>query len=1048
MSLARFAVHAPVKVTMIFVAVILLGWISLRRLPTNLFPDIQTPKVTVTIKTKGLSPVEVERRICEVIERSLYSIRGVVGVQSISRADDAVVVVTFNWETRLDYAFIEVKKAASDLQRDRPDDVDSVNVLRYDPNATPIMTVALQAPESADLESVYRAADQTLKPRFERLEGVASVVLTGGMEREILIDVDEALLLSYDLQVSSIVSALQADNVDASGGWVEEGARRYLLKAVGKFESEDEVSRVVVGRKGDAPILISDVATVRLTPKEATSVVYFDGKPAVGMAFYRDAESNTVAVAESIRKEIEDAKKVIPSTWKIGIANDQSLFIKAAILEVRNDAFAGGILAVIVLFLFLRDFRTTMIIAIAIPLAIIANFNLMYFQGLSLNMMTLGGLALSSGMIVDNAIVVLENVFRLRQLGYSNRDAAQEGTRQVTAALIASTLTTVAVFLPIVYVKGVVALLFREQALTVSYSQLTSLLIALLLLPMMCAYMLGSGGAKALHIEETFTVPKNLYTRTLAVALRHRVAVTIGSAVLLAMTAFLFMRVPQEFFPSTRVNQVGIRLVLPTGTPIAATDSTVQAVTQQLDRYGASVSSVFARVGEPEGVVNANLEDPDGPNTADIFVTLRRSDTPTTATIAAEYRDLDSTKFVAGMKPILANIQDAKVEFNVSQGSLMELIGSAGAPLVVEISGPEIETLTRMATQVRDRIEPLPALLNVRTNILDGAPEVLLKLDRTQLARYGLDVNAVATILRQRIDGEVATQIKREAGDVDLRVQVAYGREDLETLRNITFKTSAGAIVRLASIADFNVVRGPREIVRRKQERVAYVMADLAPGIKLSQAITQAQGAIRDVETPGRYAIRFTGEEEQRRESFVDLKFAFILSIALVYMVMASIFESFLQPFLILTSIPLAGIGVVISLLVTHQTINVMSIIGIVLLGGIVVNNAIVLLDCVNQVRDAAKSEGASLTERETLILGCNRRLRPVIMTTGTTLLGVLPMALGLGDGAELRQAMAVTVLGGLFSSTLLTLYVIPCGQSYLDSMFRKLRGKKDAAHG
>lgn len=1041
MSLSRFAVQAPVKVSMIFFAVLLLGWISLSRLPTNLFPDIRAPKITITVSTRGLSPKEVEQRICEVIERSLYSIRGVIDVQSMARADSAVVVTHFAWDTDLDYAFLEVKKAASDLQRDRNDDIESINVLRYDPNATPIMTVALTAPERVDGETLYNMARHTLKPRFERLEGVANVVLAGGMEREVQVKLDETMLLSYGIDVASVVKALQDDNVDATGGWIEEGTRRYLLKAVGQFKELDEVKLVVVGKKGEAPVLLQDVGSVQYAPKEAKSLVYMDGKPAVGLSFYREAESNTVAVARHIREELEYSKKVLPESWDLVVANDQSTFISSAIREVRNNALMGGLLAIFILLCFLRDFRTTIIVAVSIPISIVATFNLMYFQGVSLNLMSLGGLALGCGMLVDNAIVVIENIFRLRQQGYDAKDSAMLGVQEVGGALIASTLTTVAVFLPIVFVKGVAGLLFKEQALTVAYSLLGSLVVALLLIPMLCAYFLGGANISSLSGKESYAVPRGLYTMTLRWALKLRVVVFIVALLLLYGAWQLMTQVPQEFLPSTDVKQVGIRLVLPNGSPIGATDRVVEAVTGQLDRYEEAIDRVYTRIGVQQGIANANTEDPDGPNTSDLFITLKDTDNPTTAMIEAGVAGFKSSNLIAGMKPILERIPDAKTEFRTSQGSLSELIGSSRAPLIIEISGQELDVLSRTAQEIQQRLESVDSLLNVRTNILDGAPEIRLKLDKTQLANYGLGVNGVATILRQRLDGEIATQIRKDAGDVDLRVEMDYGQEDLETLKNIVFKSPTGALVRVASIAEIEITRAPREIVRKRQERLAIVMADLAEGVKLSQGIKDAQAVVEGV-TPPRYTLRFSGEEEQRKQAFGNLAFALILSIALVYMVMASIFESFLQPFLIMITIPLAFVGVIVSLIVTHQTINVMSIIGVVMLGGIVVNNAIVLLDCVNQVRSGSEKESQGLSNRETLLIGCSRRFRPVIMTSATTMLGLLPMALGLGDGAELRQAMAITVLGGLLTSTVLTLYVIPCAQSYLDStkvLFRRL---------
>ncbi len=1036
MSLSKFAVHAPVKVTMIFLGVLLLGYISLTRLPTSLFPDIRTPKVTTTVRTKGLSALEVERRICEPLERSLYTLRGVVDVQSIARADTAVVITEFSWDTPLDFAFLDVKKAVSDIQRDRSDEIESVNVVRYDPNAIPVMTLALKGREDTSLDDLQKLAKNTLRPRFERLEGVASVVLAGGVERELGILVDESQLINYGVDVQQVISALQADNVNAAGGYVEEGARRYLLKAVGEFTDIGEVERVVVTRTGDVPILLRDVATVSLVPREETSVVFLDGKPAVALSFFQEARGNTVNVAKSIRKEIDDLKEVLPEGVEIVVSNDQSQFITSALDEVKSNALIGGVLSIIILLVALKDFRTTVIIAVAIPISVIATFNAMYFQGLTLNLMSLGGLALGVGMLVDNAIVVLENIYRLRHEGKSNMEAAREGTRQVGAAIIASTLTTIVVFLPIVYIKGIAALLFREQALTVTYSLLASLVVALLLIPMLSARFLGTPPASMIDKAPPGSIHWNWYTRLLDQCLRYRLLVLAASVGLFAWSLSLVPRIPREFLPRTDARQLALRIVAPSGTPIRATAEIAQTVNAALEPYRPAIQRTFVRVGEDEGAINADTQDPNGPNTADFFITLDSRDHPTTATIAAGLAGFSSTKLVEAVKPSLERFEGVKSEFTLEQGSILEVLGNAGAPLVLEIRGSEIDELTRLAARYQAMLTGLPGIINVRTNILAGAPEYRIQLDRVQLGKLGFDVRTIGETLKRRIEGTVATQIKREEGDLDLRVKVDYGEETLDMLKRITLRSPNGAVVPLESVATFEKVAGPREIVRRDQERIALVYADL-DGVRLSDAIGEARRTLANERQPRGYSIRFTGEEERRAEAFGKLGFALILSIALVYMVMASIFESFIQPFIILFTIPMSLVGVVLLFLVMGQSLNVMAFIGIVMLGGIVVNNAIVLLDCVNQVRAEEGLEG-----RASIIVGCGRRLRPVFMTTSTTLLGLLPLALGFGEGAELRQAMAVAVIGGLTSSTILTLVVIPVCQSYLDDlmgMFRRM---------
>lgn len=1073
MSFGTFATQAPVKVTMIFVAAMVLGFIALQRLPVNLFPDVRAPKVTTTVKAKGLSPAEVERRLCEQLERQLYTLRGVVEVETIARADQAVVVAEFTWDTPLDFAFLDVKKAVADVQRDRSNEIESVSVLRYDPNAAPVLTVALVGGEDSRLEDLRRFAELTLKPRFERLEGVANIEISGGAVEEVRVYLDEGRMLQFGLDVSAVVAALRQENVNATGGYISEGTRRYLLRSVGEFQSPDEVRDIVVKREGEAAIRVSDIARVEVMDRDPKGIVLLDGKPAVGLSFYREAEGNTVGVAKAVRAELaflngeptkpawgppppaggndRRATGLLPPGAKLVVASDQSEFIQAAIGDVLSNAWQGSLLAIIVLMIFLRDIRSTLIISVAIPVSVVATFNLMYFQGLTLNLMTLGGLALGVGMVVDNANVVLENIFRRLQLGDEPKHAAREGTREVSGAIIASTLTTVVVFLPIVYVRGVAGLIFREQALTVAFAMMASLVVALLLIPMLASQFM-SRVPEAARERPGGGWMGHAYTLALRGALRARwlvVLIAIGSFVLAAQ---LLAGIPREFLPRSEQRQLGLRLTLPNGTPIDSTRRVAESVMGRVNEYAPAIDLVFARIGEGEGTVSANSQDPDGPNTADLQLRLHDWDKPTSAAIAAGLGGFRSSNLVEALKPSLEQIPGLKAEFKQQQGSILELLGTSEAPLLIEVSGEDIGVLTQLAEELRARLEAAPGLLNVRTNILEGSPEVLLDLDTVQLSRLGFDTQTLADTLKKRIDGEVAGQIKRDAGDMDIRVMVDYGTESVEKLGDITLRSSTGAQIPLRAGADFRIERGPREILRRHQTRIARVMADLAPGLRLSDGITRAQAALATLQPPGGYVLRYTGEEEQRAEAFGKLGFALALSIVLVYMVMASIFESFIQPLIILLTIPLSGVGVVGAFIATGTTLNLMGLIGVIMLGGIVVNNAIVLLDCVNQLRKDGL-DGRALSARESILIGCQQRLRPVLMTTMTTLLGLVPMALGIGQGAEIRQAMAVAVLGGLASSTLLTLIVVPVVQSLLDSatglvggLMARVRDRRGAA--
>ncbi len=1041
MNLAEFAVKAPVKISMIFLLVILLGWISLRRLPINLFPEIQAPRITTEVRTRGLSPQEVERRVAQPFERSLYTVRGVTDVKSISRADTAILITEFTWDTPMDYAFLDVKKAVAEVQRNFGEDIETVTVLRYDPNAQPIITLALVGKENTDQVELRQLAKQILEPQFERIEGVASVVITGGEEREVLIELDEVKILADGLEVREVSNAIVNANVNASGGWIEEGALRYQLKALGELHDLEEIADITVGRRGTVPILLRDVAEVRYVPRERKSVVRFNGNPAVGLAFYKEAQSNTVGVAQAVREDMKRVEKLLPKGIELMVAQDQSGFIRSAISEVKSNAIVGGILAVVVLFLFLRDVRSTTVIGLAIPISVIATFNLMYFMNLSLNLMTLGGLALGIGMLVDNAIVSLENIHRIHSQGRPAREASIQGSREVAGALIASTLTTVVVFLPIVYVHGVSGLLFKEQALTVSFSLLASLVVALLLIPLLAFWLyrtsetLGTG--KPENEKEKTPEKPNVFLRAysgiLGWALSHRLLVFVIGGVSLVGAVFLARALPQEFFPKTPQREVRLRMVLPPSAPINATDETVKVVEQYLKPLDPVIDHVYVRIGETEEQSTSNVEDPDGPNTADLYIRLKDTENPTTPMLAAGLGGFTSLDLIQRMKPPLERLPDVRAQFEAQQGSVMDLIGGAQAPLLIEIRGSDSQMLTSLAGQIRDELAPLPGLINVRTNITEGAPEALLYLDPTAMAIYGFDTRSLATAISNRLQGSVASNLKSDAGDLDIRVRVGDEADSVSELRTMIFQSPTGARVPLGNLADIRVERGPREIVRRRQERVAYVMADL-DRIPLSQAIDEAQTAIGANALPRGYTLAFTGEQQQKKEAFGKLGFALGLSIILVYMVMASIFESLLQPFLILLTIPLAGIGVVGGLVLTGQSLNVMALIGIIMLGGIVVNNAIVLIDRVNQLR------ALGMDARESLIAGSSQRLRPVLMTSLTTVLGLLPLALGFGEGAELRQAMAISVIGGMVSSTVLTLVVIPCTQSVLDGFLRRVR--------
>ncbi len=1044
MGAAAFAVRYPVTVSMFFIGVIMLGWISLGRLSTNLFPDLRAPRITVMADAPGLAPQEVERIVIEPMEGRLSTIQGVDEVSSVSRSDAGAIIIDFNWGTDMDYAMLEVKK---NIQGINIDEVEDLTALRYDPNALPIMTLGLTGKRRQD--EIRYLAERTVGPALERIKGVARAEVTGGLIPEIHCELNPELLHFYGLSISNVASALNQANVSASGGSVEEGNQRYLIRAIGELKKLEQVANTVVGYSAGVPIYLSDLGTAKWDFEEPVNAVRMDNKPGVGIALYKEAGGNTVEVVKSVRKflgldkeqaspamgQADDRRggrggrgrrggrggfgqatqaNLIPKDMSINVAYDQSQFITRSISEVKNTAIQGVGLAALILLLFLWSFRSTLIVALSIPVSILATFNLMYFMGLSLNIMTLGGLALGAGMLVDNAIVVIENIFRRRQLGDRPDQAAMTGAGEVASAIAASTLTTVVVFVPIAYMGGVTAMLFKEQALTVIFSLLTSLVVALMMIPALCSRFLKK-------VPKSRKDSHQWFGGFLRFALRHRF-VTFMIIVLACVSCYpIVQNIKQEFIPQAAESQFILKMRMPSGTRIETTEQAAHSIEGWLSNdLGDDIEHIYTRVGPKPDNTGAIDEDPEGPHTAEILVALKKNSSRNVPAII-EY-----------LEPRYKQVHGLEITYLMSQTSLSTLIGESKAALIIEIKGRSLETLASLAGQVKDSMEQLRPISNVRTTILEGNPEIRLVPNRTLMNEAGLDQQRLIALVQNQLRGQVATNIQDIDQTKAIRVQLGDGKMNLPELLDTIVPTGAGRAVSLKNIVDINLESGPREILHKEQERIARVLADVADGWKLSDAVSAVNAEVLSMPIPDNYYLTFGGEEQRRRESFDRLRFALILALILVYMVMASLFESLLHPFVIMFSLPLAVIGVMWAFYLTGQTLNLMGYIGIIMLAGIVVNNAIVLVDYVNYLR---RDEGLEMFEA--IVRGSCRRLRPILMTTLTTVLALLPLALGFGEGAEIRAPMAVAVIGGLLSSTILTLVIIPIVYSLFEDALR-----------
>jgi HAE1 family hydrophobic/amphiphilic exporter-1 len=1019
MGLFDFPVRSPVKVLMIFLGILLLGYISLQRLTISLFPDLRSPRITVVVETEGLSPEEIERSIVESLEHRLITIRGVNDLVTISRADTALATVTFDWGSDMDFALVDVKKAVSDLAQH--DNVKDISTLQYDPNALPIYTFSLSG--DANQEVLFRLADDVFKEKMRQLSGVAEAKITGGLEKEVSVRVDESQMLYYKLSLGAIQSALANTLKESSGGYVMRGDQSLLLKMAVDKGNLDAIGLTVVGYSGDLPVYLRDVAIIDVRTKDPESLVRSNGEPAVGISLYKDSKANTVRVVQSVEETLEGLKKGLPKGVKLETAYDQSVFLRQAIRQLVQTAGVGMILAMLVLLIFLRNIFSTLIISLAIPLSIVATFNLMYFQDITFNLMSLGGLALGSGMLVDSAIVVLESIFSQREAGMSRQAAAIEGTRQVGAAIIASTMTTCVVFLPIVYVHGVAGLLFKDFAKTVIFALIASLLVALLLVPMLCGRFLRSGSQR--KAEE-----RPLYRSLLTWALEHRFVVVACSAALIAVCPILLERIPLEFMPKTEEGQVVMRVRMPAGTRIEVTNQAVEQIEQRIQALGDRVQSIYSRIGSPKAEAALQGEEVEGSNTAEIVLALK----------SVDEGGPHATDIIDALRPDVEKIPDLKVQYILQQSSLGEILSTGGAPIVIEIEGDDLDALGFCANLVATDLKSLPQLHNIGTNILEGNPEVRLKLNRTLMANLGFTTESIVALLRSRLQGAVVTTFHSREGDLDVRLNTKQLEfEGLEHLGKMRLLSPKGHETTLGDLAEFTDARGNQEIVRRGQKRLARVYASIREG-KLSDAAEAVTAAMEQIQLPAGYRMRLSGEEEQRIKSFQLLTFAFLLAFVLVYMVLASTLESLIQPLTIMFTVPLAFIGVVAAFLLTGETLNLLAMIGVVMLVGIVVNNAIVFLDYVNRLR----ADGIEV--REALLLAGQRRLRPIFMTTLTTILALFPLALGLGQGARLQRPLAVAVIGGLASATILTLVVIPVVYSIFEDIgqfVRRLASRK-----
>ncbi|MDD4957024.1 MAG: efflux RND transporter permease subunit [Candidatus Omnitrophica bacterium] len=1035
MGLPEFSTKKPVTTVMIFIGVMLFGFISLTKLPQELFPPITYPQLTVFTGYANAAPEEVETLLTKPIEEGVGTVSGLKMIRSISKEGVSLVIAEFDWDQNMDFASLRTREKVDLVKARLPRDSTEPLVVPFNPFEMPIMTISVTGNRSP--VELRRIAKDTIKEELEKIDGVASASVEGGLEREILVAVDQGKMNAMGVSILDVSDAITNSNLNYPAGTIKESFYEYLIRTLGEFSTIDEIPEVVVKNNDEEPeqrempydkklkerksssspkmVAIKDIAEIKDTFKERSSYSRYNGKENVSVSIQKQAQANTMQVINRIRQSFDRLHKILPKDVKLQVIHDQSIFIKDAINGVRDAAFQGGILAFLVLLVFLRNVKSSAIVTLSIPISIMIVFTFMYFGGLSINMMSLGGLALGVGMLVDNAIVVMENIFRHREMGKPPEQAATEGAEEVSNAIVASTLTTIAVFLPMVFVVGVAGQLFKELAFTVTFSLIGSLWVALTLIPLLSCKLGGDSkeaakGAAAFAGGEKWKQMLTRYEKMLRFFLDHK-GIGLFCVFLIFLASFgLFGGLEKELMPKTDQGQFVIKVDMPVGTKLDDTDKVVRLIEDQAMKVPEeeSVSSV---IGSTSGDSAKDLITRLGSHQGEIIVNLKEKRKTTTGDV------------VVALKEKVSRLREAKaanIEFSMQQGMISGAFGSSGKPIMVEIKGEKMEVMESIAKEVEKRLEKIDGIFGIEDDIPEPSPEIRVNINKDKAALYNISVVDLARIAQMVLRGYISSQFKEKGREVDIRVRMSEkDRDSYAKLHRIKISAPGGTQVLLSKLAEFTRGKGPSEIKRLGQERTMTVSANVI-GRKLSDVFGEVEKSLKAMQKPSGYVVKLTGESEEMKKSFNSLRFALILSIVLVYMIMAAQFESLSQPLIILFTVPLSLIGVLVALYVTNTSISVVALLGVIMLGGIVVNNGIVLIDYTNILMAQGKEM------KEAVIEASLARLRPIIMTALTTVLGLFPMALAVGRGSELRAPMAVSVMGGLMVSTFLTLVVIP----------------------
>src|SRR5688572_1671902 len=1044
MSIPRLAIERPVTMFMISAVITLLGALSLSRLPVDLMPEFEQPTLTVRVSYPGVGPLEMEELVTRPMEQAVSAVPGLVRVQSSSSEGNSQVQLNFEWGEDLSEAADEVRTRVDRMRGRLPEEAAAPTVFKFDSNSQPIMQIGIEG--DYDPVTLREVAQNDLAPRFERVDGVAAVTVNGGVRRQIHVELSKEKITALNLSVNTVVQTLRTENQNTPLGEIYQGDATFLLRSQGQFQSVDDIRNLVVLTRQGVPVYLRDIAEVLDTTEERRSIMRINGKPGVQIQVQKQSGKNTVAVANAVRAEVERVNREVPGIRMI-VTQDTSTYIQNAIHNVQEHAMIGGVLVILIIFVFLRDFRSTLIVSTSIPVSVIGTFALLYFGGFTLNTMTFGGLALGIGMIVDAAIVVLENTHRHLHMGKDKMTAAIEGSEEVWSAILASTLTHIAVFIPLLFLSGTASIMFTQLSFVVMFSLAMSLFVAVTIVPVLCSRWLKTPDEEAAATgitarlyrasERGLEAMDERYRQVIHLALNHRPSVILGAAALVVLAVLLYPMVGVELLPQADEGEVNVQAELAVGTRFERTE---EALLRLEDMVRAAVPEAVTLITSGGGGGN-NQGGGGGGQThrgqIRLMLVPRDQRERTTEDIAIELR-----RQLTGIPGVIARANPTG-----GNNQLQRLLSGGGnqnqnsGRLALEIRGHDLDDARRLAQDARELLEGTPGIADVSVGREEGRPEIAVRVDRPKAAMLGMTVTSVATTIQTNVAGTTAAQFRERGNEYPVVVRLREAdRRQIADVGDVLLSTPSGQVVPAKNVMAVSRETGPVQIQRKNMERITTVNAEIE--IPLSDAVDEVNARLSQLRVPPDFSVGFGSEVEEQARSFRQLQMVLILAVLLVYAVMASQYESLRDPFIIMFSVPVAAIGVVLSLMWTNTPFSMQAYIGIIMLAGIVVSNAILPVDYINTLR---RRDGLPL--REAVELGGRTRLRPILMTSIATVLGLVPMAIGIGEGGELQAPLARVVVGGLITSTLVTLVLVPAVYTVFEEGWSGLwkRGPKHA---